>query len=717
MRLLHIHSGNLYGGVETLMLTLTREGYRYPALQGDFALCYEGRLANELRAAEAKVHLLGEARARNPISLLAARRRLRQILVEGAYDAAVTHMPWAQALFGKTVRAGGLPLVFWMHDAASGRSWLERWAARTRPDLVLCNSDYTASTLKLLYPGARAETVAYPVATEMQVLQTEDRAAIREELHTRRDATVIIQTSRMEAWKGHELHLRALARLRDLPGWTVWFVGGAQRPVEQRYQMKLRRIAADLEIAERVHFPGHRSDVPRLLKAADIYGQPNQGPEPFGIVFIEALAAGLPVVSVDFGGAREIVDRNCGALVPPDDAEALAAVLRRLITDPLERQRMGNSGPARARILCDPAMQMSRIERAISSVTCVGSRTANQTQPDDSRVPTDSLKPVNLSNTVAVPPPVSVVIATYNGAARLPRVLAALAAQDSPDGSFEVIVVDNASTDDTALVATSDPSVARMALRAIRCRTVSESRQGVLFARIKGVLEAMGHLVCFVDDDNIPQCDFVRRGLSLFTDESKSMAIARVSAKWEVEPSPSVYRRRHLFAVNDYSGEVPFEFLELIAATITAGMWLRREAFLNAIPWQTPERLMVGREGNGLGGGEDIEFGVLFALAGYRRFYEPSLRIQHEISRYKLAENHVKRLISGTIRSEMALRAKYEKPFGGMERAAAWTNFAMTACMLPALPLVKADWKREAKFILADRYAHVIGPISLEARQ
>ncbi|HEX4209689.1 MAG TPA: glycosyltransferase [Candidatus Binataceae bacterium] len=370
MRLLHVHSGNLYGGVETLMVTLVREGYRYPPLYGEFALCYDGRLARELSAAGAKVHLLGEARTRNPFSLLAARRRLRHLLNEGSFDGVVTHMRWAQALFGKVARASGIPLVFWMHDAASGRHWLERWAARTQPTMVLCNSHYTASTLKLLYPELRAEVIAYPVAIERAAISAEDAAAIRRELDTPANATVIIQTSRMEAWKGHELHLRALKNLRDLPGWVVWFVGGAQRQAERRYQSRLERMSTQFGIAERVRFVGHRADVPRLLRAADIYCQPNRGPEPFGIVFIEALAAGLPVVSVDFGGAREIIDQSCGALVPPNEAGTLAAVLRKLILEPRERRRLGEAGAARARKLCDPATQMSRVESAISAVTC-----------------------------------------------------------------------------------------------------------------------------------------------------------------------------------------------------------------------------------------------------------------------------------------------------------------------------------------------------------
>ena len=308
-------------------------------------------------------------------------------------------------------------------------------------------------------------------------------------------------------------------------------------------------------------------------------------------------------------------------------------------------------------------------------------------------------------------PRVSVVIPTFNGAARLPRVLAALAAQDAPGVPFEVIAVDNASTDETGLVIERDPAAAAMAARGIVCRTVHEARQGVLFARIKGVREAAAPLICFIDDDNLAEPDYIAQGLGLFTDRSIAMAIARVDAKWEAEPPASVRRRRHLLAVNDYNGDSAIEFHELIAPTITAGMWVCREAFLTTIPWQTPERLMTGRVGTALGGGEDIEFGILFAKAGHRRVYAPALRILHEIPRTRFEVGYMRRLIRGTIRTELALTSKYVKPYGRSDRMMAWMRFVSAVCAIPGFPLFKTDWRREAAFVMADRYARLRGPI------
>ena len=105
------------------------------------------------------------------------------------------------------------------------------------------------------------------------------------------------------------------------------------------------------------------------MSAADIFCQPNSGPEPFGIVFVEALCAGLPVITSDFGGGAEVVDGTCGVLTPPGDAAAVAEALAGLIRDPARRAVLGNGGPDRARQLCDPARQLNRLRMLLENPT------------------------------------------------------------------------------------------------------------------------------------------------------------------------------------------------------------------------------------------------------------------------------------------------------------------------------------------------------------
>ena len=151
------------------------------------------------------------------------------------------------------------------------------------------------------------------------------------------------------------------------PRWTCWLAGGPQRPAEALYLAELRAQVGELGIAGRVRFLGERADVPGLLVAADIHCQPNTGPEPFGLVFVEALRAARPVVATALGGALEIIDDTCGVLVAPD-VLPLAEALRTLIHDAGLRVRLGSAGPARARILCDPARQIARLYELLAGV-------------------------------------------------------------------------------------------------------------------------------------------------------------------------------------------------------------------------------------------------------------------------------------------------------------------------------------------------------------
>jgi glycosyltransferase involved in cell wall biosynthesis len=367
-RVLHIGSGNLYGGVETLVITLARYRQSCPALDQQFAVCFDGRLKRELLADGATVHDLGAVRVRQPLSIWKARRRLFKLIEENEIDVVICHMAWTQALFGSVARASRVPVAMWQHMASNGRHWLELLARWSGPDLVICNSEYSAREFRGSFSSIPIEVVYYPVAAPTISYSRVDRAAVRSEFTTPTEAVVVVHSSRMQEWKGHRLLLQAASRIKSNSQWILWFVGGAQRELEQSYLASLRATAAELGIEDRVRFLGQRDDVDRLLAASDIHCQPNISPEPFGITFIEALYAGIPVVTTQIGGAIEIVNDSCGVMVPPDDPNALAAALERLIVDGERRRQLGSAGPTRARELCDPVTQIEKVRKLLAGI-------------------------------------------------------------------------------------------------------------------------------------------------------------------------------------------------------------------------------------------------------------------------------------------------------------------------------------------------------------
>jgi GT2 family glycosyltransferase len=310
-------------------------------------------------------------------------------------------------------------------------------------------------------------------------------------------------------------------------------------------------------------------------------------------------------------------------------------------------------------------------------------------------------------------PVATIAIPTYNGATRIIDVLGALALQDAPSDTFEVIVVDNNSTDGTTERVQSDPSWEALRLRGVERRVVSETRQGLAFGRIRGVQAARGKYVCFLDDDTVPNLSYVRNGIAaLDADPSVGILVSRLSPRYERSLTPAIARREHLLAINQRLGSQRIDFgaEPTIVPTIGGGLWVLRAAFLSCIPWQTPNAMMLDRIGNKLVSGNDIEIGFLFGRAGYKRIYCPELALEHRIPAGRLRTRYFARLIDGIIRSELTLHDRYgiaEYTFRTRMRAVGRLSSALVA--LPAL-LARPDGVRESIFVLASRLAGVRGP-------
>ncbi|MCC7276176.1 MAG: glycosyltransferase [Alphaproteobacteria bacterium] len=162
-------------------------------------------------------------------------------------------------------------------------------------------------------------------------------AADRARLDTRADAPVLLAAGRLHPNKGFDVLLTALAAVPDA---ILWLAGeGPERAA-------LSRRAAELGITDRVRLLGWRDDVAALYGAADVLVCPSRH-EPLGNVVLEGWARGVPVVAAASAGPAGLVrDGETGLLVPVDDADALAAALRRVLADPTLRARLADAGRA-----------------------------------------------------------------------------------------------------------------------------------------------------------------------------------------------------------------------------------------------------------------------------------------------------------------------------------------------------------------------------------
>jgi glycosyltransferase involved in cell wall biosynthesis len=131
--------------------------------------------------------------------------------------------------------------------------------------------------------------------------------------------------------------------------------------------------ATDPVLKQRVRFLGYRTDVPVLMRAADIYTLPSHR-EGMPRSVIEAMMSGLPVVGTDIRGTREeVVEGETGTLVPVGDAAALAVALSRLARDPALRAAWGAKGRARALALYREDLVIARQIEALALGKSAGS--------------------------------------------------------------------------------------------------------------------------------------------------------------------------------------------------------------------------------------------------------------------------------------------------------------------------------------------------------
>ena len=239
----------------------------------------------------------------------------------------------------------------WAFAAYSGpTSSLYRWADRLVSPLTTVTICVSENELAL---GLEAGTCS--AERTVVIRNAVDVVAAPRSGHERATPR-LIAVGRLKAPKDFETLVHALA---VLPRGSFEGLIVGDGPDRETLELEARRLG----LAERLLFVGERGDVPELLASADIFVL-SSASEGLPVSVLEAMAAELPVVSSAVGGLSELVVADeTGFLVPPGDAEELAAALELLIADPELRRRFGAAGRARAVALFDlNAFRLAHVE-------------------------------------------------------------------------------------------------------------------------------------------------------------------------------------------------------------------------------------------------------------------------------------------------------------------------------------------------------------------
>jgi phosphatidylinositol alpha-1,6-mannosyltransferase len=273
----------------------------------------------------------------NALGLAVAAREQFDIVLSGH----ITMAPAAACL----QRLRGTPFVQYVYaDEVPHRSNLARFAMQRAASTIAISSHTGELALAAGCPPGRLRLVAPGV--DIASTAAVDRAAAR---------PTIITVARLEdRYKGHDVMLHALARVRSQVPDVLWVIVG-----DGSLRTELETEAKRLGLTDHVEFAGMVSDAERnrRLAGAHVFSMPSrlppsgrEGGEGFGIVYLEAGLQGLPVVAGAIGGALDaVIDGETGLLVDPTSAEAVAEALSSLLLNPARARELGKAGARHAR--------------------------------------------------------------------------------------------------------------------------------------------------------------------------------------------------------------------------------------------------------------------------------------------------------------------------------------------------------------------------------
>jgi glycosyltransferase involved in cell wall biosynthesis len=239
-------------------------------------------------------------------------------------------------------------IVHTVHNIAQGeiasRFWrrFQGWAYR-RGVLPVSIAQEVTRTFIEEYGRAPAAEIPNAIPTDRYTPDPVRRAAWRSQHEVPADALMFTCVAGLRPQKNHRLLIQAFAHASSQLADALLLLVGPPDRLDPAYAESLQRLAQELGLGQRVRFLGSRSDVPDILRASDVFvlSSDYEG-NPLSV--LEAMAAGLPVVSTAVGGVPELVQHGAtGLLVPAGDARALAEAITQLGRNADQRAAMGHA--------------------------------------------------------------------------------------------------------------------------------------------------------------------------------------------------------------------------------------------------------------------------------------------------------------------------------------------------------------------------------------
>ena len=361
LRILQVCSATAYGGGERHVMDLSR----WLAARGHdvhLAVRPHSAIASAL-AQNSEPKIRKHELALRGVADLSSLRKLVRIINEERIDILHAHLARDYPLCGLAAKLSDVEFFLTRHHYNPlGGGMLYGWSISEARNLIAVSAS-VGRGLTEAFPQFADRVRVIPNWVDPTTIAIDERRVARNRLGASRKLVVAVP-GQLTPLKKQDLFLRAAAKLLDeSPECDLdLFVIGGHAPKDQTYADRLRQLAEELGLADRVHFSGHLAELSRLYSAFDVIVVPSEN-EAFSLVLVEAMAAKCAVIASQVGGMAEIVsDDVTGMLVPPDDVDALCLKMRSLIGDDQLRQRLGEAAAREVRTRFARDRVLPRIE-------------------------------------------------------------------------------------------------------------------------------------------------------------------------------------------------------------------------------------------------------------------------------------------------------------------------------------------------------------------
>jgi glycosyltransferase involved in cell wall biosynthesis len=309
----------------------------------------DGAMVHQFKAWNIETYVIPSGRLREPHRFLTTVAQIATLARQQQVDLIFSWMTKAHLYGGLASLVTRIPAMWYQWGMPSPRSWLDRWATRLPAAKILVCSEVTAKAQSQLLPYRPLQTV-YP-SVELEKFNPHilpSPQAARHHLNLPETGAIIGIVGRLQRWKGIHTVVAAMPKVLQKYPDAICLVVGGQHDLEADYRDFLTDRITALGLEHQVIMAGLQRNIPEWMQAMDVYIHASDQ-EPFGIVIIEAMALGKPLVAGNAGGPTEIITEGIhGLLTPYEDAEALSLAILNYLDHPDFARKMGAAAQERS---------------------------------------------------------------------------------------------------------------------------------------------------------------------------------------------------------------------------------------------------------------------------------------------------------------------------------------------------------------------------------